>query len=66
MSDNETPTQYLTMTLRIHTINPDTGQRTYLPVSEPNVRNAAFDSPCSCPNCREQSATTLEPATVTR
>ena len=62
MSDNEIPRRYLTMTLRVYSINAETRERTYLPVSEPNPNNAGF-GPCSCPDCAQgQAARTAEAA----
>jgi len=50
---NETPTRFLGMTLRVYVLDVTTGERSYLPVSAPNPRNATFNAPCTCPRCQE-------------
>jgi len=52
VSEDETPTRYLGMTLRVYTLTVETRERTYLPVSSPNPGNADINGPCSCPLCR--------------
>jgi len=56
VSNHDTPVRYLSMTLRVYTLDTATGARTFLPVSEPSVRNAVFDGPCFCPKCRAEVA----------
>ena len=54
VSDHEIPRTYLSMRLRVYSLNVETGERTYLPVSEPGPANASFNGPCTCPECRTE------------
>jgi len=62
VTDDETPTRYLGLTIRVYSLNSATGERTYLPVSVPNSRNASFNGPCTCPECRTTQAGAVESA----